>query len=80
MPSKRLTTKTPVSHTRRMIGDVLRKWRRAEDIGVREAAKQMGITHGTLSRVERGFPMDGETLIKILQWLFGGTKCPKGKA
>ena len=51
------------------LGNVLRKWRRAEDIGVREAAKQIGISHGTLSRIERGEPMEGLTLIKILIWL-----------
>lgn len=51
------------------LGDVIRKWRRAEDIGVREAAKLIGISHGTLSRIERGEKMDGDTLAKILKWL-----------
>lgn len=53
------------------LGQILRKWRRAEDIGVREAAKQIGVTHGTLSRIERGEMMDGATLAKILVWLLG---------
>jgi transcriptional regulator with XRE-family HTH domain len=51
------------------LGDVLRKWRRAEDVGVREAAKMIGVSHGTLSRIERGEKMDGDTLAKILKWL-----------
>ncbi len=51
------------------LGDVLRKWRRASDLNVREAAALLGVSHGTLSRVERGEKMDGETLAKILAWL-----------
>jgi transcriptional regulator with XRE-family HTH domain len=51
------------------LGEVLRKWRRASDLGVREAAKELGISHGTLSRIERGENMDGETLAKVLRWL-----------
>lgn len=51
------------------LGDVIRRWRRSLDIGVREAAKQIGVSHGTLSRVERGEKMEGETLVKILRWL-----------
>lgn len=39
------------------------------DIGVREAAKEIGVSHGTLSRIERGEAMDGNTLAKILLWL-----------
>ncbi len=41
------------------LGDVLRKWRRASDLNVREAAVILGISHGTLSRIERGEKMDG---------------------
>lgn len=51
------------------LGEVIRRWRKMSDIGVREAAKQIGVSHGTLSRVERGLPMDGPTLAKILRWL-----------
>lgn len=52
------------------IGTVLRRWRRGEDLGVREAAKRLGISHGTLSRIERGEKMDADTLLKIFCWLF----------
>lgn len=51
------------------LGEVLKKWRRMSDIGVREAAKEIGVSHGTLSRIERGEAMDGNTLAKILRWL-----------
>lgn len=54
------------------IGEVLRRWRRASDLGIREAAKELGISHGTLSRIERGENMDGETLAKLLRWLLEG--------
>ena len=29
----------------------------------------MGVSHGTLSRIERGEKMNGEMLAKILAWL-----------
>ncbi len=39
------------------------------DLTVREAAKEIGISAPTLSRVERGYAMDGTTLATILRWL-----------
>ena len=51
------------------LGEVIRCWRRIKDIGVREAALEIGVSHGTLSRVERGEKMDAETLLKIWTWL-----------
>ena len=53
------------------LGDVLRKWRRLSDTGIREAAKQIGISAPTLSRIERGENMDGAVLAKVLVWLLG---------
>src|SRR3954463_11696955 len=37
--------------------------------GIRAAAKEIGISHATLSRVERGFLPDLENYKKILRWL-----------
>ena len=51
------------------LGDVLRKWRRASDITVRDAAKEIGIGFSTLCRIENGETMDGATLAAILAWL-----------
>ena len=51
------------------LGKVIRYWRKMSDIGIREAAQQIGISHGTLSRIERGEAMEGETLAKVLGWL-----------
>lgn len=56
------------------IGEVLRKWRRASDMGVREAAAEIGISHGTLSRIERGEDVDGRTMLKLIVWLMGSEK------
>lgn len=52
------------------IGEVIRRWRRASDIGLREAAAEIGVSHGTLSRIERDEEMTGETMAKLLAWLF----------
>lgn len=37
--------------------------------GVREVAREIGISHGTLSRVRRGYAPDLETFKKICLWL-----------
>jgi transcriptional regulator with XRE-family HTH domain len=53
-----------------MVGTMIRCWRRIEDVGIREAAKQIGVSHGTLSRIERGDQMDAYTMMKLMRWLF----------
>jgi len=37
--------------------------------GIRETAKAIGISHGTLSRLERGHLPDLETFAKVCKWL-----------
>jgi transcriptional regulator with XRE-family HTH domain len=39
------------------------------DVGVRAAAKEIGISPATLSRVERGYLPDLDTFGKICKWL-----------
>ncbi len=39
------------------------------DKGIREVAKEIGISHGTLSRVKREYMPDLETFQKICLWL-----------
>lgn len=56
------------------LGEVLRRWRRASDIGLREAAQMIGVSHGTLARIEAGEKMEGDTLAKILVWLLSEPK------
>jgi transcriptional regulator with XRE-family HTH domain len=57
-----------------MVGTMIRCWRRIEDVGLRDAAKQIGVSHGTLSRIERGDQMDAYTMMKLLRWLFETTR------
>ena len=38
-------------------------------MGIREAAKEIGVSPATLSRVERGYLPDIETFSKICKWL-----------
>lgn len=59
------------------LGEVIRLWRKMSDIGIREAAQQIGVSHGTLSRIERGEAMEGDTLAKVLTWLMGKPKVKK---
>jgi transcriptional regulator with XRE-family HTH domain len=66
------------------IGEVLRSWRRIKDVGVREAGQQIGVSHGTISRIERGEQIDAATMMKLLNWLFtvsngGGTPTERRK-
>ena len=51
------------------LGEVLRQWRKMADLTVRQAAKEIGISFPTLSRIEKGYAMDGRTLARIQGWL-----------
>jgi hypothetical protein len=51
------------------LGAVISDWRWANRMGVREAAKLIGVSIATLSRVECGKNCDGDTLAKIVLWL-----------
>jgi transcriptional regulator with XRE-family HTH domain len=59
------------------LGEVLRRWRKMSDMGIREAAAEIGVSHGTLSRIERGEEMSGSTLAKVLGWLTAREKVKK---
>lgn len=52
------------------LGAILADWRFANRIGVRDAAKRIGIAPATLSRIENGANLDGRSLIKLMAWLF----------
>jgi transcriptional regulator with XRE-family HTH domain len=49
------------------LGRLIKKKR--GDRGVRAVAKEIGISHGTLSRVERGYLPDLDNYQKICRWL-----------
>jgi len=52
------------------LGNVIADYRWANRVGVRELAREIGVSHPTLNRFERGGACDSETLTKILVWLF----------
>jgi transcriptional regulator with XRE-family HTH domain len=47
--------------------------------GIRAAAKEIGLSHATLSRVERGFLPDLENYKKICKWLGVDLEAPPKK-
>jgi transcriptional regulator with XRE-family HTH domain len=53
------------------LGNVIRRWRTMEEKGIREVAKEIGTSHATLSRIERGEQCDSDTLALVLLWLIG---------
>lgn len=57
-----------------MIGRILLAYREKRKLGVRGMAAEIGISHSTLSRIERGFPMDADTMLKLIKWQFAPVK------
>ena len=53
------------------LSSVLKEYRWAKRVGVRELARQIGVSAPTLNRIERGGNPDGASLAKILRWLLG---------
>lgn len=51
------------------LGEVLKQYRWAAKLGVRELAAEIGCHHSTLFRCENGETPSGATLSKILCWL-----------
>jgi DNA-binding XRE family transcriptional regulator len=52
------------------LGRVIADYRWANRVGVRELAKEVGVSHATMSRIENGENCDAATLVKVLVWLF----------
>lgn len=72
---KYLAQNRHLRYSRRMrLGNVIRKWRIVEEESLRDIAKQMGMPHATLDRVEKGEACNSDTLAKILLWLIGKAK------
>lgn len=53
------------------LGLVILGWRQDEGMNIRDAASMIGVTHATLSRLERGLPIDADNLIAVWRWLTG---------
>lgn len=52
------------------IGSIIRKWRIVSERSLRSLAEEVGISHSTLARLEKGENIDGRSLVKVLTWLF----------
>jgi transcriptional regulator with XRE-family HTH domain len=52
-----------------LLGDLIRRRRKADGLSLRDAADQMGVSAPTLQRVEAGQPPNSANLIRITQWL-----------
>lgn len=48
---------------------VLKQWRWASKLNVRDAAKKIGVNHSTLCRIESGKAMDSKNMSIVLKWL-----------
>ena len=53
------------------LGHRLRLARTVANVGLREQAKEIGIGHATLMRIEHGEAFDADTLLKLIAWLLG---------
>jgi len=62
------------------LGQILKRWRVMSELNLRTAAKMMGTSTATLSRIERGENPDGKTLAAILRWILSDWKPPKDAA
>lgn len=52
------------------LGTVIRKYRVNSELSLREVGKEIGISAATLMRLEQGRDPDGQTVAKVLAWLF----------
>jgi transcriptional regulator with XRE-family HTH domain len=52
------------------LGTVIRKYRVNSELSLREVGKEIGIGAATLMRLEQGRDPDGQTVAKVLAWLF----------
>lgn len=51
------------------LSELIRIYRAVKGVGVRELAKEIGVTASTLNRVERGYPCESRVLSAILRWM-----------
>lgn len=52
------------------LGQVIRRYRITSELSLREVGKEIGIGAATLMRLEQGRDPDGQTVVKVLAWLF----------
>jgi transcriptional regulator with XRE-family HTH domain len=51
------------------LGEMLRLYRTMHQRTLREVAKECGISHATLMRIEHGQAFDAQTLLALWRWL-----------
>jgi transcriptional regulator with XRE-family HTH domain len=51
------------------LGKMLALYRTANGWSLREMATIIGTSHATLSRLERNYAMDADTLLRLVNWL-----------
>jgi transcriptional regulator with XRE-family HTH domain len=66
---------TMTDHPKTRLGRMLRLYRAHAELTLRDLAPMIGISPATLMRVEAGFDMDAETLLKLITWMRG--KAPR---
>lgn len=54
-----------------MVGKCIAAFRKIHSIGLRELAREIGVSAATLSRIESGKPCDQNTMVLLFRWLFG---------
>jgi transcriptional regulator with XRE-family HTH domain len=52
------------------LADMLRLWRRHNDLSIREAAARIGIDRSALHRFERGEAVNQATILQVITWSF----------
>ena len=53
------------------LAELLRKWRVMSELDLKQAGAIIGISASTLMRIEQGKVPEGETVLKLLHWIFG---------
>jgi transcriptional regulator with XRE-family HTH domain len=61
------------------LGRLILERRTRLGLGIRAAAREVGISHATLARVEKGFLPDLENYDRIRRWLGIEAEAPKAK-
>lgn len=62
-----------------LIGSMLRRWRRAEDLTLQDVSRQTKIPVSTLQQLETGrSEVSGDTMVKLLSWMFSENKAVAG--
>lgn len=51
------------------LGEMFRLYRTVRNVSLREVASQIGISHATLLRIEKGQTFDAQTLLKLWAWM-----------